>query len=126
MIDRKEVEKLVKFGMTEAEAIETLKADQEIDRMTSFKQINGDLSEEQKIASKKARSTGGKKTVNYQFTKRERKPNESKRELIQIVAEALKEAWIEPNVTNIERQVDFMYNNEQFSITLTQHRQKKE
>lgn len=119
----KEVKRLMATGMTEAEARETALYDAEVEagEATEF-----DLTPEQQKVAKKYTNTGTKKKTEYQFSKRERKPNENKRELIEIFKLALENAQITPNVSNIERQIDFVYENEHFSITLTQHRQKKE
>ena len=119
----KEVKRLMATGMTEAEARETALYDAEVEagEATEF-----DLTPEQQKVAKKYTNTGTKKRTEYQFSKRERKPNEGKRELIEILKQALENAQITPNVSNIERQIDFVYKNEHFSITLTQHRQKKE
>lgn len=120
----KEVKRLMATGMTEAEARETALYDAEVEagEATEF-----DLTPEQQKIAKKYTNTGTKKRpTEYQFSKRERKPNEGKRELIEILKQALENAQIAPNVSNIERQIDFVYKNEHFSITLTQHRQKKE
>ena len=119
----KEVKRLMATGMTEAEARETALYDAEVEagEATEF-----DLTPEQQKVAKKYTNTGTKKKTEYQFSKRERKPNEGKRELIEIFKQALENAQITPTVSNIERQIDFVYKNEHFSITLTQHRQKKE
>lgn len=119
----KEVKRLMATGMTEAEARETALYDAEVEagEATEF-----DLTPEQQKIAKKYTNTGTKKKTEYQFSKRERKPNEGKRELIEIFKQALENAQIAPNVSNIERQIDFVYKNEHFSITLTQHRPKKE
>ena len=119
----KEVKRLMATGMTEAEARETALYDAEVEagEATEF-----DLTPEQQKVAKKYTNTGTKKRTEYQFSKRERKPNEGKRELIEILKQALENAQITPNVSNIERQIDFVYKNEHFSITLTQHRQKIE
>lgn len=118
----KEVKRLMATGMTEAEARETALYDAEVEagEATEF-----DLTPEQQKVAKKYTNVGMKRPTEYQFSKRERKPNEGKRELIEIFKQALENAQIAPNVSNIERQIDFVYKNEQFSITLTQHRQKK-
>lgn len=64
--------------------------------------------------------------------KRERKPNEDKREIISTVADNLFRVF-GPNeekpegveVTNPERQIDFLYRDVRYSITLTAHRPPK-
>ena len=121
---QKEVKRLQGLGMTEAEAIETILYDDEVEhgKATEF-----DLTEEQaKIAKQYTAVDTKKRKAEYTFTKRERKPNEAKRELIQIFKQALDNAEIDNNVSNIERQIDFEYENRQFSVTLTEHRPKKQ
>ena len=83
-----------------------------------------DLTEEQAENAKEVRRKMAKAVDAYgKQTKRERKPNEDKRELIQIIADAL--AKYAPNVSNVERQIDFEFNGTQYSITLTAHRKPK-
>lgn len=55
--------------------------------------------------------------------KRERKPDEDKRYLIDLIATAI--ANLEVKVTNIEREITFDYNNENYSLVLTKHRKGK-
>lgn len=69
--------------------------------------------------------------------KRERKPNEAKRAIIALLADALECAHhldeeelashIEAvNTTNEERQIDFTLDGRHFSVTLTEHREPKD
>lgn len=121
LAQQKEVQRLCGLGMTEAEAVETVLYDDEVEhgRPTEF-----DLTPEQEKVAKKYTAVGTKKRTNYTFTKRERKPNEAKRELIEILRQALAE-MDNVKVSNIERQIDFDFEGEQFSVTLTQHRKPK-
>jgi len=119
---KEEIKRLMATGMTEAEAEETLLYDEAVEKGESTEY---DLTAEQAKVAKKYTAVDTKKRTEYTFTKRERKPNETKRELIEILKKALENAQIEPNVSNIERQIDFLYENKQFSITLTEHRPKK-
>jgi hypothetical protein len=121
LAQQKEVKRLCGLGMTEAEAVETVLYDDEVEhgRPTEF-----DLTPEQEKVAKKYTAVGTKKRTNYTFTKRERKPNEAKRELIEILRQALAE-MDNVKVSNIERQIDFDFEGEQFSVTLTQHRKPK-
>ena len=57
--------------------------------------------------------------------KRERKPNADKREIIQVLDEALTDLVDNVTVNNPERQIDFIYNNKSYSVTLTEHRAPK-
>ena len=84
-----------------------------------------DLTEEQQKQVKAMRKNAkSEKSVNAygKTVKRERKPNEAKREIVEIVAQALTANGYAVNVSNVERQIDFG----DFSLTLTQHRKKKE
>ena len=89
------------------------------DRPTPF-----DLTPEQEKESQKARK-GMARAVNAygKEVKRERKPNEAKRELVQAIAAAL--ADYGASVTNPERQVDFTWQGVAYSVTLTAHRPPK-
>ena len=120
------------LGCTEAEAREVVEADAAIDKGEKLFELNA----EQKKASKKARSTGTKKRPTaYKFEKRERKPNEDKRAIMNALMGAI-ESWHHDeenpvaNVTdfslsNPERQIDFQFNGTNYSITLTAHRPPK-
>lgn len=120
---QEEIKRLMAVGMTETEAEETVLYDEAVEKGESTEY---DLTAEQaKVAKKYTAVDTKKRSTEYTFTKRERKPNETKRELIEILEKALENAQIELNVSNIERQIDFLYENKQFSITLTEHRPKK-
>ena len=93
--------------------------------------LGENVTDEQKKASKKARSTGTKKRTTYKFSKRERKPNEVKRWIIERV-KILCEGWelngdaLNVEVTNIERSIDFNIDGRAFTLTLTEHRKPKD
>ena len=109
----KQIENAMKaLDLTREEAIEMLAEDEEIDHGAN----PHPLTAEQEKASKKARSTG---TRTYTFTKRERKPDNDKRELIERL-------WVEifkldcyAKVENPERQIDFHFNGRHFRIVLS-------
>lgn len=113
-------EKLIKLGMTEAEANEVLASDRQIDKMTRMADINSDLTEEQKKAVKQA-----KNVKNY--TKTARKPKEKvenaeKMEIIAAIADCLMPIVDCLSVENVERLIKFSKNGQNYSITLTKHR----
>ena len=61
--------------------------------------------------------------------KRERKPNEEKREILRLLAEAVagwQELAEQVETVNPERQVDFHVGANHYSLTLTCHRKPKE
>lgn len=92
-----------------------------------------DLTAEQEKVAKDAMK-GMARAVNAygKEVKRERKPNEDKREIIDTVAQNLARVYgpdgEKPEgvtVTNVERQIDFLYRGVSYSITLTAHRPPK-
>ena len=117
-----EINRLMKQGMSEAEATELAKYDYAIEHgeKTEF-----DLTPEQEQASKKARMTGTRKTP-ITFTKRERKPNENKRNIINTLFDFMSRNALfgNANISNIERQIDFTLDGKEYSLTLTEHRKK--
>lgn len=79
-----------------------------------------DLTAAQNEVARKFAHTGTRKTPTaYKFTKRERKPNEPKREIIQALDEALTDLVDDVTVTNPERQIDFIYNDVKYRIVLS-------
>ena len=103
-----------KLDITEAEAKELLEADKRIDKGEKL----FELSAEGKAVEKKMRQADRKPTV-YKFTPRERKPNEVKRNLIQILESALAETATKIEVTNIERQLDFEVDGVRYRVVLS-------
>jgi hypothetical protein len=93
-----------------------------------------------KQMEKQAKETGAtkvkaKRAPNYSLEgqkKRERKPNEEKRDLIAYVAHAMGECdHFDENfaqtveIVNVERQIDFKVGENHYSLTLTCHRKPK-
>lgn len=109
-----QLENLMKLGMTEAEARKVIEDDKRIDRGEDL----FPLTTEQKQAEKKMRQADRQPTA-YKFTKRERKPNEAKREIIQILDEALTDIADDVVVTNIERQIDFELDGVRYRVVLS-------
>lgn len=122
----KEVKRLMATGMSEAEARETAEYDYEIEH--GGKDLEYDLTKEQQKVAKKMTSTGTrKKKAEFSWQKKERKPDEEKRDLIsklfEFIAEVIDGKAV---VSNKERQIDFVVSNNNYSITLTRHRPPKE
>ena len=109
------------LGLTREEAIQLIKDDLEVDKMTKISEVNSDLTKEQIKASKVARQADRKPTV-YKFdtTKRVRKANDSKRFLIETLKNALESAGCDSlDVTNIEREINFMFEDTKYKIVLS-------
>ena len=116
------------------EAIDLIREDEEVDKMT-MSEVNNDLTAEQKKAKKDAtKTTGDKRKRSYTFTKRERKPDEVKREIIETIAQNLDRACCGEDLshpTNIqivkpEKEITFSLFGDEYSVTLTKHRKPKE
>lgn len=117
-----QLEALMKLGMTEAEAREVLEADKVIEKGKG--KLDFDLSPEQEQEAKKMRQADReKKPFIPDLKKRERKPNEPKRELIQTITDALIEQGMiddsSLHIENVERQIDFAYNGVRYRIVLS-------
>lgn len=113
------------LDLTREEAIQVIQDDDDIDH---DKPKDFDLTEEQKkVAQSYAKSKSHKKTDNPQ--KRERKPNDTKRAIIQAIFEFLNEneELLTENVeiSNQEKMILFKIGEENFSLDLVQKRKPK-
>lgn len=108
----------IKAGLkcSDAEAAEILAYDKAIDH---GEKTPHDLTPAQnKVAQSYAR-TGTRKPTVYKFTTRERKPNEPKREIIQVLTDALAPLAEEITTTNPERQLDFTLGGVRYRVVLS-------
>ena len=122
-IDEKIVaEYMKKYDCSREDAISVIKEDFEVDKM-SMKEVESDLTEEQKKATKNARKTGSRV---YTFTKRERKPDDEKAEIIAKIAESLAEnADFVVEIAKKEREISLKVGENVYSINLVKHRPPK-
>lgn len=105
---------MLALGMTEEEAFEAIEDDRRIDKGEKL----FDLPPELEKGAKKARRADRK--PNSKPTNRERKEDIDKRTLIQILVNALAKNEIsEHEVTNPERQIDFIFHGRKFRIVLS-------
>ena len=117
-----QMEALIKLGLSETEAQQVIEDDKRIDKGEDLFPLNA----EQKSTEKKMRQADRKPTV-YNFNKRERKSDNDKHFLMDSVlwmlttndgdGDAVNATEI--NVINPEREVEFIYNNRKFKITLS-------
>ena len=122
MINEKMIEKHMKIlNISREEAIELIKEDEKIDKMTSTSEINSDMSVEQVKAAKTARQADRKKTVfNFDVSKREKKANPDKRILIENLRASVQAVGgTDIEVTNLEREMVFKFNNVEYKIVLS-------
>lgn len=119
-----QLEKLIALGMTEEEANQVLKDDEDINHGKDL----FPLTPEQEKASAQARRAERKKSDTP--VKRVRKEDTDKRELVQKLYDFLFEYIADENIvedepiteiqmTNPERQIDFIFNNRKFRIVLS-------
>lgn len=122
MLNEKTIQKHMNvLHITREEAIELIKEDEKIDKMTSTSEINSDMSIEQVKAAKTARQADRKKTVfNFDVSKREKKANPDKRILIENLRESVQTVGgTDIEVTNPEREMVFKFNNVKYKIVLS-------
>ena len=120
MFSEKEIEKQMKANhCSRQEALEILQWDYEIDHGNTE---NGALTKEQKALVRKI-TKADKDPAVKRTVKRERKVNENKKALIEKIASALTET--ENLSVKTETEISFTYNGKQYTVKLTEHREKK-
>jgi len=103
-----------KLGMTDEEIAQVLQDDKRIDKGEKL----FELSKEQQKNVKQAKNIGTH-TV-YNFQKKERKKDVDKQKIMQCLNEALNQiADNTIEITNIEREIAFLYNNKKYKIVLS-------
>jgi len=130
-ISEAQITKMMKsLDLTREEAIELIKDDMEVDKM-SVKECTSDMTDEQKKAAKKATITTGEKKKTAPV-KKERKKDNIKIEIISTIAQNLNRCYFDDDSNTVEdiaiikpeREITFTINGEEYSITLTKHRKK--
>ena len=111
--EQKVFDSMLDLGCTEEEAYEVIEADRKIDKGEKLFELDPELEK----GAKKARQAPRK--ANATPTKRERKEDTDKRELIALLVNALGESAETLEVTNAERQIDFTFSNRKFRIVLS-------
>ena len=108
---------LMNLGMSAEEAEEVLTADDEIDKGKKL----FELSAEGKQAEKKYKNCGVRtvKSPYGQTVQKEKKVDNDKREVIDILTEAIEKWCGAVNVTNAEREFEFVYNDRKMKVTLS-------
>ena len=108
-----QIEAMKRLGMSEAEIADVLECDKRIDKGEKL----FELTAEQKQAEKKAKSTGTR-TV-YNFQKRERKADNDKAELLNVLFTAILPVCDTYEITNGEREFCFTYHGRKFKVVLS-------
>lgn len=117
------LEMMNKLHCSREDAVDVIECDRDIDR---GEETYFDLSKEkEKEALREAHKGNGR--TNYTFTKRERKPNETKREIIDNLFHYLTECgYSGVVVTKPEGEIDLKVGDTCFTVRLVQHRPPKE
>ena len=113
---KQQVQAMRVLGFTDEEITDVLETDKRIDRGEKLFELPDEL----KAGAKKARQADRKPTT-YDFSNRERKPNDSKRAIIAALAETARELADsgEVDITNIEREMLFVANGVKYKIVLS-------
>ena len=128
MDEKRITELMTALGCTKEEAIQVIADDDAIDDGEKLFALTA----EQKRTAKAMTTTGTKKRTTV--TKRERKPDEIKRQIVEKIADSLSayvftgtQYWNAENIniTNVEREISFTIGNDSYSLTLTKHRPPK-
>ena len=106
-----------RLKITREERIEVIDYDYKVDHN---EKTEYDLTPEQQKVSKERRKAKSRTTV-YKFTKRERKADNEKAEIIEKIAEIFGE---NAEITNKEREITLKIGDNEYSITLVKHRKK--
>jgi len=110
--DQRIVDALISLGCTEEEALQTLEDDKKIDKGQKLFELDPELEK----GSKKARQAPRK--ANSTPTKRTKKEDTDKSFLISEIVKALAECD-KVEITNPERQIDFVFSGRKFRIVLS-------
>lgn len=118
----KQIEKMMKsLDLTRDEAIALIQEDEQVDKM-STKEVNSDLTAEQKKVIKDATKTTSKP---HKKVKRERKVDETKKVLLECIEHALADEFdITASMEN-EVALHFVFKNEKYDLKLIKHREPK-
>lgn len=122
-MDEKKIASLMKnLQCTREEAIEVILEDARIDKM-SMKEINAEMTDEQKKAIKQATKTGTRKTTVYKFDTKTKPKDDEKVEIVKAIFENLN--YDNCVIANEGREITFSVNGSEYSLVLTKHRAKK-
>ena len=103
------------LDLTEEEAKQVLADDDAIDHGAKLFELN---TEQQKVAKKMRQAD--RKVTTYKFAKKERKANNAKRTLIEILTNAVTENGGENlEISNVEREFIFTFENTKYKVVLS-------
>ena len=112
------------LGCPWGEAYDMVLEDERVDKMTSIKEIEGDLTEEQKKVSKEMRST----TSGKPQTRRPRSVviDVNKRNIFEAIAQTMTDEFATPDIIKADKELTVHYGGKDYKITVSTPRAKKE
>lgn len=113
------------LGVSREEADEILAYDNKVEHTS---RAEYDLPPDKAKVAQKFAHTGTRKMkeTGLNLPKKERKPNEAKRDIMEVLRKAVAELSEAVTVTNIERQLTFELDGETYEVTLVQKRKPKQ
>ena len=115
-VEKSQIQAMRELGFSDEEIADVIACDERIDKGEKLFELNA----EQKQAQKKMRQAERKSTV-YNFSKRERKADNVKAGLIELITEVIKEqpACNSLEVINAEREFVFFWMGTKYKIVLS-------
>ena len=110
-----------KLDCTREEALEILKEDARIDKM-SMGEVNADLTKDQKQAIKKATATGTRKRTP---TKKPRKIDNTKKRFLMGIKNYLEGCGADVTKVKTETELTFDFGDDSYTVKLIKHRPPK-
>lgn len=114
-----------KYDCTEAEAIDLINDDETVDKMTVSEIKKSYTKEELEVIKSVTKTTSDKKKTTYKFDKRERPKDEEKVEIVQKIADFLKNLYENVEISNIGQEISLKIGENDYSIKLVKHRPPK-
>ena len=119
-MEEKILQMMKSLDISREDAIELLQFDEDVDK----NKVKDNLTTEQKKAVKKYAKVSKAVNAYGKTVTRTRKEDKTKQMIIETIANALKTANIETKVTNTEKYIDIVVNDEEYTINLVKHRKK--
>ena len=110
---------MTNLEISREEAINLLEEDQRIDKLTSTREINSDLSEEQLKVARAARTIKRGPNFNFDVSKRKKVENVDRIFLIENLRDSLETVGATTTILNAEREFEFVFKDTKYKIVLS-------
>ena len=112
--ENKQIEAMKKLGMTDEEIADVLECDKKIDKGEKLFELSPELEK----GAKKARNAGNCKGYTKP-TNREKKVDEDKKFIMELITDLISNFAEEYTVNNPERELSFAHNGKKYKIVLS-------